>query len=459
MQCTADLLPADIVGTNVYNQREERFEFRPGPDLRQRRARRRGQPRVAEDAVRPARVHAGAPRHRRRPLARARAPVPRLRDAEPGRVRGHLPAARGAGRPLHGPALARLPERRRRGGDARRPRGAATACSTSSRSPTAPRSLDASDAAHRVHASRALRDYIVALLRRTRDDHRVELGASPRAGLMLLRAAKARALVHGPRPRAARRRPGARRRRARAPHHARPRGGGRRALRDRRRRDRGDAGALGSRGVRSALGCAALGLLLLLVAGTFDAEPLYVTGAALLLLGAGARGLDRRSAAWGASVDARARRAQRRRGAAAAGHAHRGARRAAAAAARLDRRAAAARAGAAARRPPPGARAHRGHASAAAAGACCRRPRSCCATRSGSPSAWSPGRRADELLVLPRIFPVTRRPRAGRDATPAHARAVADSPPPRPRSTACARTARARPPRASTGRRSRAAPG
>ena len=31
MQCTADLLPADIVGTNVYNQREARFEFRPGP--------------------------------------------------------------------------------------------------------------------------------------------------------------------------------------------------------------------------------------------------------------------------------------------------------------------------------------------------------------------------------------------------------------------------------------------
>jgi uncharacterized protein (DUF58 family) len=40
--------------------------------------------------------------------------------------------------------------------------------------------------------------------------------------------------------------------------------------------------------MRSALGCAALGLLLLAVAGTFDAEPLYVTGAALLLLGAGA---------------------------------------------------------------------------------------------------------------------------------------------------------------------------
>src|SRR5512132_4062194 len=31
IQCTADLLPADVVGTNVYNQRENRFEFRPGP--------------------------------------------------------------------------------------------------------------------------------------------------------------------------------------------------------------------------------------------------------------------------------------------------------------------------------------------------------------------------------------------------------------------------------------------
>src|SRR3982751_1052102 len=31
VQCTADLLPADIVGTPIYNQREARFEFRPGP--------------------------------------------------------------------------------------------------------------------------------------------------------------------------------------------------------------------------------------------------------------------------------------------------------------------------------------------------------------------------------------------------------------------------------------------
>jgi uncharacterized protein (DUF58 family) len=54
--------------------------------------------------------------------------------------------------------------------------------------------------------------------------------------------------------------------------------------------------------VRSALGCAALGLLLLLVAGTFDAEPLYVTGSALLLLGAGAAAWIS-AGAWGASVE------------------------------------------------------------------------------------------------------------------------------------------------------------
>src|ERR1700685_2626357 len=31
IQCTSDLLPADVVGTSVYDQREQRFEFRPGP--------------------------------------------------------------------------------------------------------------------------------------------------------------------------------------------------------------------------------------------------------------------------------------------------------------------------------------------------------------------------------------------------------------------------------------------
>jgi MoxR-like ATPase len=31
VQCTSDMLPADLVGVNVFNQRDGRFEFRPGP--------------------------------------------------------------------------------------------------------------------------------------------------------------------------------------------------------------------------------------------------------------------------------------------------------------------------------------------------------------------------------------------------------------------------------------------
>jgi MoxR-like ATPase len=62
---------------------------------------------------------------------------------------------------------------------------------------TAAELLAAQDAAARVRATPPLRDYIVSLLWRTREDPRVELGASPRAGLMLLRAAKAHAMMAG----------------------------------------------------------------------------------------------------------------------------------------------------------------------------------------------------------------------------------------------------------------------
>ena len=48
-----------------------------------------------------------------------------------------------------------------------------------------------------VHTSDALRRYVVAVLERTRVDGRTELGASPRAGLMLLKAAKALAALEG----------------------------------------------------------------------------------------------------------------------------------------------------------------------------------------------------------------------------------------------------------------------
>src|SRR5262249_1435381 len=102
------------------------------------------------------------------------------------------------------------------------------------------------------------------------------------------------------RPRAPGRRPGSRPDRARAPHHARAGSRGHRPRRGRRGRDRRDAGPVGG-AVRSAIGWGGLGVLLLLVAGTFDAEPLYVTGAALLLLGGGSAAWIA-SGAWGVAI-------------------------------------------------------------------------------------------------------------------------------------------------------------
>ena len=257
VQCTADLLPADIVGTNVYNQREARFEFRPGPIFANvvlvdeiNRASPKTQSGLLECMQE---RHVTVDAH----LARAGAPVHGLRDAEPGRVRGHLPAARGAGRPLHGPPVARLS--RTPSDEAGMLAGHEAGDRVLDLEPVADRAevLDAIDAAHRVHASQALRDYVVALLRRTRADPRVELGASPRAGLMLLRAAKARALS-----RAATTRCPTTSRRSRQPVLAHrlmlvPEAAGIQRRDDRRRRRVGDAGARRALAMRSAAGCAA----------------------------------------------------------------------------------------------------------------------------------------------------------------------------------------------------------
>jgi MoxR-like ATPase len=51
--------------------------------------------------------------------------------------------------------------------------------------------------AKRVYVEESVNRYVVALLRHTRSDERLYLGASPRAGIALLRVAKARALSEG----------------------------------------------------------------------------------------------------------------------------------------------------------------------------------------------------------------------------------------------------------------------
>ena len=204
---------------------------------------------------------------------------------------------------------------------------AATACSSSRPVVDRAEVLDAQDAARRVHASKALRDYIVALLA----PH--ARGRARRARRLAARRPDAAARRQGarahqrPRPRAARRRPGARPDRC-SSHRIMlvPEAAG--STREEVVADAvaGDAGALRRRPCAPPPAARALGSLLLLVAGTFDAEPFYVTGAALALLGAGAAagsapapGARPSTASWapqrdgGRAADA-ARRGARRRG-------------------------------------------------------------------------------------------------------------------------------------------------
>jgi MoxR-like ATPase len=196
VQCTTDLLPADVVGTNVFNQREDRFEFRPGPIFANvvlvdeiNRASPKTQSGLLE-CMQERRVTVDVHTHE---LARpflvlatqnpiefeGTYPLPEAQvDRFMCRVSLGYPSAQGEVDML----------RAHEGGDrVDQVEPVATAAEL----------LEAQDAAHRVYASDALRAYVVSLLHRTRQDPRVELGASPRAGLMLLRAAKARALLEG----------------------------------------------------------------------------------------------------------------------------------------------------------------------------------------------------------------------------------------------------------------------
>ena len=113
IQFTPDLLPSDVTGVNMFSQQTGEFEFRPGPvfaNLLLIDEINRG---VAQDAVRPARVHAGAPGHGRRCLVRARAAVHGDGYTESNRVRGHIPIARSRARSLRAAHIGRLSRVRR----------------------------------------------------------------------------------------------------------------------------------------------------------------------------------------------------------------------------------------------------------------------------------------------------------------------------------------------------------
>ena len=196
VQCTADLLPADVVGTNVFNMRESRFEFRPGPIFANvvlvdeiNRASPKTQSGLLE-CMQEGRVTVDVHSHE---LAR---PFIVLATQNPIEFEGTYP--------LPEAQVDRFMARVSLGYPSPRAEVHMLAAHESGDrvehlTPVASAAdlLGAQDAAIRVRVTNPLRAYVVSLLQHTRDDPRVELGGSPRAGLMLLRAAKAHALLAG----------------------------------------------------------------------------------------------------------------------------------------------------------------------------------------------------------------------------------------------------------------------
>ena len=120
LQFTPDLLPGDVTGVSVFDQASATFRFRRGPVFTNvllvdevNRASPKTQSALLE-AMQETQVTVDGETY---PLER---PVPRDRDAEPGRVRGHVPAPGGAARPLRGADGDRLPTGRRGGPRPRR---------------------------------------------------------------------------------------------------------------------------------------------------------------------------------------------------------------------------------------------------------------------------------------------------------------------------------------------------
>ena len=196
VQCTSDLLPADLVGTNVFNQRESRFEFHPGPVFANvvlvdeiNRASPKTQSGLLE-CMQERQITVDGHKHE---LAR---PFVVLATQNPAEYEGTYPLPEAEldrfmvrvtlGYPAAGDESAMLAEHADRDpveelgpvADVSYVRGAQAALAG-------------------IEGTDALRRYVVAICDTTRKDERVELGASPRAGLMLFRAAKALAALDG----------------------------------------------------------------------------------------------------------------------------------------------------------------------------------------------------------------------------------------------------------------------
>jgi MoxR-like ATPase len=196
LQFTPDLLPSDVTGVNVFNQRSNEFEFRPGPVFANlllvdeiNRASPKTQAALLECMQEQQVTVDGETYHLVRPFMvmatqnpieyEGTYPLPEAQlDRFTMRIALGYPPLTEEARMLTeqtgDPPLETLS-----------PVAAASAM------------IALAEEAKGIYVDDSLNRYVVALLRTTRSDSRLYLGASPRAGIALLRVAKARALAAG----------------------------------------------------------------------------------------------------------------------------------------------------------------------------------------------------------------------------------------------------------------------
>ena len=196
LQFTPDLLPSDVTGVNVFNQRSNEFEFRPGPVFANillvdeiNRASPKTQAALLE-CMQELQVTIDGVSYQLPPPFMVMAtqnpivyegtyPLP---EAELDRFQmriaiGYPPPAEEAKMLVEQTSSSPL--------DTLEPVAGAQEV------------LGAIDDARGIFVEESLNRYVVTVLRQTRTDTRLYLGASPRAGIALLRVAKARALIAG----------------------------------------------------------------------------------------------------------------------------------------------------------------------------------------------------------------------------------------------------------------------
>jgi MoxR-like ATPase len=194
LQFTPDLLPSDITGVNIFNQRSNEFEFRPGPVFANillvdeiNRASPKTQAALLE-CMQERQVTVDGVSYQLPP------PFMVMATQNPIEYEGTYPLPEAEldrftmriaiGYPPHAEEARMLSEN-----------AAETPLDALESVAAAQEVLSAIEDTRSVFVEESLNRYVVAVLRHTRTDNRLFLGASPRAGLALLRVAKARALL------------------------------------------------------------------------------------------------------------------------------------------------------------------------------------------------------------------------------------------------------------------------